>query len=149
MTSMPPRLLLGRAIQTLLLTSLVGAIAFWLAAVMGIIDGGMIGTLIRQGAGTGLKLAANIMVLGVATVCVWVFLRHSLEDLGLLKKQDEWTEWRDVPDPEALTGPALGPPEPRSGERHDDRPHEQWQSAGALRSRRRQRPKVTWGTTRR
>lgn len=140
---------IGWIFRAAVLAVVLGLITAWFAVVIGVVDGGQIGRYVRQGAGGGLKLVANVIVISLATICVSVFFRHSLEDLNIIKKKDEWTEWRNEPDPSKLAGPALRGTGPSTPEDESVLPADRWPDRTSIRRRRRPPSKVHWGSIKR
>jgi len=69
--------------------------------------GGQFGSYTRQAAGGGPKLVVSAILVLSTMICAFVFLRHSIEDLGLIPKEDEFVDWRQEIHNEILDGPAL------------------------------------------
>lgn len=139
------RLFSKPVLQTLIFAILFSIVVIWFAVVFGLIDIGRIGIYFRQGAGSGLKLLVNVIVIAIAGRCSWVFLRYSLEDMNLVKKKDEWLDWRDEPDQDYLDGPALRADQPHEHTEDSLFPEDRWPGRTSLRRRRRSRTKIFWG----
>ena len=103
---------------------------------------GQLGEYIRQGAGSDLKFVAWLLLLFTASAWVFVFLRHSLEDLGLLRKEDQFVDWRDDIDQTTFTGPALSDHTQNLQDHNRNKESKDWPSKTPLRSRRKAPPKL-------
>lgn len=132
----------------LLLSLALGLLLGWFLIVLGGVGSGSLSTFLRNGASTGVKLFANALVLSVAALCVWVLLRLSLEDLGLLRKRDQWIDWRESPSPELLQGPALGDSY-TSARPGASTPIPAWPTRTLLRAHRGPGARTSWGFNRR
>ncbi len=120
----------------------------WFLIVVAGVGSGPISVFLRNGASTGIKLFANVLVLSVTTLCVWVLLRLSLENLGLLRKRDQWIDWRSSPSPELGHGPAVGGKR-SSTQSGTPSPIPAWPSRTLLRSQRNPGARTYWGFNRR
>ena len=99
---------------------------------------GQLGEFIRQGAGSGPKFVAWLLLLFTASAWVFVFLRHSLEDLGVFRREDQFTDWREGIDQTSLDGPALADDLQNS----DNQSSGDWRTKTPLRSRRKPPPRL-------
>ncbi len=135
---------LGATLLILALCLLLG----WFLIVVAGVGSGPISVFLRNGASTGIKLFANVIVLSITTLCVWVLLRLSLENLGLLRKRDQWIDWRSSPSPELVDGPAVGGNGP-STQPAAPSPIPAWPGRTLLRSQRNPGARTYWGFNRR
>ncbi len=94
-------------LSVVLLSLALGLVLGWFLVVLLGIGSSPLCTLLRHGASTRVKLFANALVASVTAMCLWVLLRSSFEDVGILKKRDRWVDWRHSPSPELLDGPAV------------------------------------------
>ena len=135
---------LGAILLVLALCLLLG----WFLIVVVGVGSGPISVFLRNGASTGIKLFANVLVLSVTTFCVWVLLRLSLENLGVLRKRDQWIDWRTSPSPEPMHGPAVSG---KSSSTHSSAPSPipAWPGRTLLRSQRNPGARTYWGFNRR
>ena len=88
-----------------------------------------------------LKLAATIVVLAVSMFCAFVLLRMFLEDLGILKSDEQWHDWRDDLGTRPGSPESEGPALLDSSNSTDEGP---WPLRTKLRSRRKPVPKINW-----
>lgn len=120
-----------------------GILLFVFLATFDLFDvSGQLGEYIRQGAGSDLKFVAWLLLLCTVSGWVFVFLRHSLEDLGIFRKEDQFVDWQEGIDQSSFYGPALSDDPQNLHSRNRNRNSRDWRSRTPLRSRRKPPPKL-------
>ena len=103
---------------------------------------GQLGEYIRQGAGSDIKFVAWLLLLFTASAWVFVFLRHSLEDLGFIRKEDQFVDWQESIDQMSFSGPALSDHTQNLHSQNQNKDSGDWRNRTPLRSRRKPPPRL-------